>query len=64
VSGTNGISPGRSTARGRNGPANSRRISVAACALKISPGRIRTNAQLVMLLLQAVELTLDRDFVA
>ena len=43
ASGTNGISPGRSSARGRNGPANSRRISVAACALKISPGRIRTT---------------------
>jgi hypothetical protein len=63
MSGTIEISSGRSRARGSNGPANRRRISVAAWALNISPGLHPHDPNLGMVAFDAVELALNRDLV-
>ena len=54
----------RTSERGRNGPANSRRISLAASRWKISPGRRRTNRVSGWCCLEAVEDRFDGSLVA
>ena len=43
TSGTNGIRPALTSRRGRKGPANSLRCSLAAARWKMNPGRMRTT---------------------
>ena len=64
VSGTIGISPRRTSGLGRNGPANSRRMPVAAPRLKISPGRRRTTRIAGCSASKRVEHPLDLGLVA
>ena len=63
-SGSTGSSPGRVSQAGRNGPANSRRISGPASRLKISPGRRRTTRNRGFAALDGVERALGLRLVA